>query len=273
LTAVTAKQRTVLKPSILTDLLLHTGIIEMLKEMEGIFGDFGIDYYLVGAVARDIHLSADKSAEAKRKTNDVDLAIKINDEGQYNELKKALIATGRFTPHPMEAIKLFYNNRIEVDLLPFGEIEGPDINVNPTDPAFVLNMPGLREIYPFVEDIKIDKDFSIKVFTMEGLILLKLISNDDRPERTKDISDIEHIIRVYFDLYSGNIYEDQFDTMELYDTAQNDYLQLVCCRVIGRKMKELLKGSDGLRERIEQILAKRPTTWWQAMLEGIKDNV
>jgi len=38
-------------------------------------------------------------------------------------------------------------------------------------------------------------------------------------------------------------------------------------------MKELLKGSDGLRERIEQILAKRPTTWWQAMLEGIKDNV
>jgi predicted nucleotidyltransferase len=255
----------------LTNLLLHPSIIEMLKDMQGIFAGFGIDYYLVGAVARDIQLSADAGAEAVRKTNDVDLAITINDEGQYNELKKALIATGHFTAHPTEAIKLFYKGGIEVDLLPFGEIEGQNRNVNLTDPTFVLNMLGFREIYPFVDDIQIDQDFDVKVCTMEGLILLKLISNDDRPERTKDISDIEHIIRVYFDLYSGNIYEEQFETMDLYDTAENDYLQLVCSRVIGRKMKELLSGSAPLRQRIEQILGKRPTSWWQAMLDGLND--
>ena len=244
----------------------------MLKDMSGIFTEFGIDYYVVGAVARDIHLSADAEAGAIRKTNDVDLAIMINDEGQYNDLKTALIATGHFTAHPTETIKLFYKEGIEVDLLPFGEIEQPNRNVTLTDPSFVLNMPGFLEIYPFVDDIQIEKDFSIKVCTIEGIILLKLISNDDKPQRTKDLSDIEHIIKVYFDLYSGDIYEDYFDTMELYDTNLADYLQLVGSRVIGRKMKQLLDGSDDLKSRVKGILEKRPTDWWQAMLEGINDH-
>lgn len=239
--------------------------------MEKVFTDFGIDYYVVGAVARDIHLSADLSAAALRKTNDVDLAILVNDEGQFNQLKAALIATGHFAPHASETIKLFYHDAIEIDLLPFGEIEEPNRNVMLKDPTFVLNMPGFLEIYPFVDDIQVTDDMTIKVCTMEGIILLKLISNNDRPQRTKDIADIEHIIKVYFDLYSGDIYEEHFDTMEMYETDQSDYLQLVCSRVIGRKIAIILAGSDELKERIKLILQKRPTAWWQAMLDGLND--
>jgi predicted nucleotidyltransferase len=244
----------------------------MLKAMSGIFMEFDIDYYVVGAVARDIHLSANTEAGAIRRTKDVDLAIMVNDEGQYNDLKTALINTGHFTPHPTENIKLFYKDGIEVDLLPFGEIEQPNRDVTLTDPSFVLNMPGFLEVYPFVDDIRIENDFSIKVCTMEGLILLKLIANDDRPQRTKDISDIEHIIKVYFDLHSGDIYEDYYDAMALYDTRQGDYLQLVSSRVIGRKMKPLLAGSGDLRRRIDSILEKRPTASWQAILAGMNDD-
>lgn len=244
----------------------------MLKDMESTLTAFGIDYYVVGAVARDIHLSADLGAAAIRKTNDVDLAIMVNDEGQFNQLKTALIETGNFTAHATETIKLFYQNSIEVDLLPFGKIEEPNRNVKLTDPTFVLNMPGFLEIYPFVDDIQVTDEMNVKVCTMEGIILLKLISNNDRPQRTKDITDIEHIIRVYFDLYSGDIYEEHFDTMEMYETGLGDYLQLVCSRVIGRKIQILLVGSDELRDRIKIILKKRPTTWWQAMLDGLNDE-
>jgi predicted nucleotidyltransferase len=245
----------------------------MLKNMENVFRDFGIDYYLVGAVARDIHLSADIEAEAIRKTEDIDIAITINDAGQYNELKKALISTGDFTADPTEAIKLYYKDAIEVDLLPFGAIESINRTVNLIDPTFILNMPGFREIYPFVNDIEVENNFTVKVCTMEGIILLKLLANNDRPQRTKDISDIEHIINVYFDLYSGNIYDEHFDIMDSYNSDQSDYLQLVCSRVIGRKIKQLLIGSDQLSKRIEEILAKRPTAWWQAMLDGMKDKL
>jgi predicted nucleotidyltransferase len=226
---------------------------------------------VVGAVARDIQLSADQNAVAIRKTNDVDLAILVNNEGQFRELKQALVATGHFTQHPTENIKLYYQEAIELDLLPFGDIEEADRNVRLTDPRIVLNMPGFKEIFPNVKNILVSDDLAIKVCTMEGIILLKLISNNDRPERTKDISDIEHIVQVYFDLYHGDIYEEYFDTMDLYETNQQDYLPLVCARVIGRKIKILLAGSEVLSERVKGILAKRPTTWWNAMLAGMND--
>ena len=241
--------------------------------MEGVFNSFGVDYYVVGAVARDIQLSSHPASGSIRKTADVDLAILINDEGHFKEMKAALIGTGNFTSHSTETIKLLYHNAIEVDLLPFGKIEDQSRNVTLTDPAFVLNMHGFKEIYPFVDDIQVMEDLTVKVCTMEGIILLKLIANNDRPQRTKDISDIEHIIKAYFDLYSGDIYEEHFDTMVIYDTNEVEYLQLVCCRVIGRKIKKLLINSEQLRLRIEQILAKRPTAWWQAMLEGMNDEM
>jgi predicted nucleotidyltransferase len=257
----------------LNKLLLSTVFVEMLKNMEHVFRDFGIDYYLVGAVARDIHLSVCIEAEALRKTEDIDIAKTINDAGQYNELKKALISTGDFTADPTEAIKLYYKSVIELDLLPFGAIESINRTVNLIDPTFILNMPGFKEIYPFVNDIKVENTFTVKVCTMEGIILLKLLANNDRPQRTKDILDIEHIINVYFDLYSGNIYDEHFDIMDSYKSDQSDYLQLVSSRVIGRKIKRLLEGSDELSQRVEQILANRPTAWWQAMLDGIKDKL
>lgn len=67
-----------LKLITLTELYLHPSIAEMLKAMEPVFAALEIDYYVVGAVARDIHLSADLNSAALRKTNDVDLAILVN---------------------------------------------------------------------------------------------------------------------------------------------------------------------------------------------------
>jgi len=122
--------------------ILAPAVAEMLTDLKEVFLKFDIDFYLVGAVARDIHLSANEQLSSTRRTKDVDLAITINDEGQYNEVKAALIATGLFEPHETETIKLIYKKSIEVDLLPFGEIEQPNRNVSLTDPTFVLNMPG-----------------------------------------------------------------------------------------------------------------------------------
>ena len=120
-------------------------VAEMLKELQAIFAKFNIDFYLVGAVARDINLSGNEELFSKRGTNDIDLAVTISDEGQYNQVKAALVATGLFESHETEAIKLIYKNGLEVDLLPFGEIEGENRNVKLTDPTFILNMPGFKD--------------------------------------------------------------------------------------------------------------------------------
>lgn len=247
-------------------------ISEMLSEVTTVCSKFGIDFYLVGAIARDIQLSSNEDLLSTRRTKDVDLAITISDQGQYNEVKTSLIATGVFEGHKSEAIKLIYKKGIEVDLLPFGAIEQSDRNVHLTDPTFVLNMPGFTEIYPFVQDFNVGNGQIIKVCTIEGIILLKLIANDDRPERTKDIKDIEHLIECYFDLNNEDIYTSYYTLLELYDTNNTDYIQLVCSRVIGTKIAQILLQSPELAKRVKKILAKRETARWQAMLKGMEDS-
>ena len=255
-----------------SNIILAPFVSEMLMELQAVFSKFNIDFYLVGAVARDIHLSANEQLSSVRGTKDVDLAVTISDEGQYNRVKAALVETGLFETHPTEAIKLIYKSSIEVDLLPFGEIEQPNRSVKLIDPTFILNMPGFTEIYPFVKDFQLANGQIIKVCTMEGIVLLKLIANNDRPQRTKDITDIEHIIQTYFELYDDDIYMVHYDILELYDTNDADYIQLVCARLIGRKMKSMLEESPELAERLTEILSKRETVRWLAMLDGMKDG-
>src|SRR4051794_30182643 len=103
--------------------ILEPIVYEMLAAIKQVFASFGIDFYLVGAIARDINLSVNEELTSTRRTNDVDLAITINEQGQYNRIKTALVSTGLFKPHESETIKLFYKESVEVDLLPFGDIE------------------------------------------------------------------------------------------------------------------------------------------------------
>lgn len=251
--------------------LLHPSVIEMLKDLALVLRAHGIEYYLVGAVARDIQLSASNEIISLRKTNDVDVAIMIQEEDHFYTIKDALIATGNFQAHPTEAIKVFYKDAIELDLLPFGEIESEAREIRLHKPnLFVINMPGFREILPHTEEKNID-DLAIKVCTVEGIIILKLIAHDDRPQRTKDISDIEQLIKFYFELNDEDIYDTHFDLMETYDTQRSDYLELVSARVIGRNIKKILDGSNGVIHRVRDILRKKQGALWQAMVHGIDD--
>jgi len=168
---------------------LDPAIAAMLSDMDVVFKEHDVDFYLVGAVARDIWLSADEEMAALRKTKDVDLAVMLSSAEQFSKLKEALIRTGDFEAHPTEAIKIFHKNAIEVDLLPFGEIESATRMTHLKDPTFVLHMPGFREAYPFAGELQISNETTVKVCSIEGVVLLKLISYQDRPQRTKDVSD------------------------------------------------------------------------------------
>lgn len=253
------------------DKILSPVIVSMLKEAEQVFQQYNVDFYLVGAIARDIQLSSKPGLGAIRGTKDIDLAILLASEEQFYEVKESLLATGSFEAHPTEPVKLFYQNAIEVDLLPFGAIENDQRETRISKPkVFIMDMPGFQEAYSSVTTIEVE-DVRINVCSLESIVLLKLIAHDDRPSRTKDISDIEHIIKVYFDLFDNVIYEDYFDVMDFYDIGVGSYLELVAARVIGQKMRDLLSNSPEVKSRIETILNNRPADTWQAMLSGLKD--
>ncbi|SEN29741.1 hypothetical protein SAMN05216436_11451 [bacterium A37T11] len=83
---------------------LQSSFLSVLNDIEPVLVQFGIEYFLVGAVARDLQLGM--GAESPRRTLDVDMAVLIDEEAKYYALKDALIATSKFRAHPKEAIKL-----------------------------------------------------------------------------------------------------------------------------------------------------------------------
>jgi predicted nucleotidyltransferase len=253
------------------DLTLQPIVIEMLRAFEMILIKSDVDFYIVGATARDIHLATKPNLKAIRATNDIDIGILINSEDQFQKIKAELIATGNFQADSKEVIKLIYKQSIEIDLLPFGGIENDFRETRIEKPKlFIMDVPGFLEVFQYVTAITID-ELNINVCSVEGLIILKLIAYDDRSQRTKDVTDVDKLVEVYFDLFADDVYENYFDVMELYDTDISNYLELVSARIIGRKIKKILSGSLDLLQRIETILSQRPTDTWQAIKDGLQD--
>ena len=255
------------------EIIINPNILTMLTELEAVFNKFDIDYYLAGAFARDIQFKTKTPDSNFRKTDDVDLAVCISHEDRYNEVMDALEATGSFVRDKQEIIKLHYRLGIEVDLIPFGDIEDKKRNVKLTKPrAFTLQMPGFAEAAAFTEEIK-SGGLTLKTCPIEGLVMLKLISWDDRPYRTHDLTDIDNIIDAYFDWNSDEIYSNHFEVMEKYDTDDlHFYLPKISAHIIGLKMNLLLFKSPTLFVRVNAILKKQQNPRWEALENGLNAN-
>jgi predicted nucleotidyltransferase len=71
----------------LSDVFIH--LEEQLSKLD-------INFYLIGAVARDLWVSGIYDIALGRITLDLDLAVLIEDHSQYELLKENLIKTSRF---------------------------------------------------------------------------------------------------------------------------------------------------------------------------------
>jgi predicted nucleotidyltransferase len=67
-------------------------LLDMLAGIEKVFAELDIDFYLVGAVARDIQFSLKDENIRARATEDVDIAVMVSDQAQYTAIKNELIA-------------------------------------------------------------------------------------------------------------------------------------------------------------------------------------
>lgn len=63
-----------------------TNLEEILKVLEKALNQLGVDFYLIGALARDIQLKGVHGIEPPRATKDVDLAVLVKDIETYRRL-------------------------------------------------------------------------------------------------------------------------------------------------------------------------------------------
>ena len=174
---------------------LLTAVIPALKTA-------GVDYFAVGAFARDVTMLAKgHTSPPARKTNDVDLAVMVGSLDEYEKLKELIDALPDFERDEKEPYRFVFNNAYVVDLLPFGEIANEKGQVELlAKNAFTLQMPGFDLVQPFAETVETVEGLTLNVSSLSGIVLLKLLAWQDKPAREKDIQDIAYILKNFMHL-------------------------------------------------------------------------
>lgn len=228
-------------------------ITEMLSALERGLEKFGIDFYLVGAVARDVWMSGINQIAPRRTTGDIDFAVLINDKGTYEALKQYLIDKEEFSSYNRNAYVLIWKGQTEVDLLPFGAVEDEDGKVNIGGLGLTsISLLGFTEVYAEgLPELDLEGEHQFKFCTLPGIVLLKMIAWDDRPESRKDdIKDISDILNHFFNMYDHEIWENHSDLFGDEDAG----LKHIAARVMGREMNKIAKRNEKVFTRIEEIL-------------------
>jgi predicted nucleotidyltransferase len=230
---------------------------ELLIILNKAFRNLSIDFYLIGARARDLWFNI-KGIQPKRFTYDIDFAVLVSDINEFERLIQYLVKTGDFKVHQNEPYRLvFTRNNYLVDLLPFGDIE--EANYTNINGRFEtkISVLGLKEVFDKSVKVYLDNDLQIKIASLAGLCILKLISWDDRKaERERDLVDLYSIVNNFFDFESEEIYIKHLD---LFDDSDNFNRINVGAKVLGRQMADILARSEKLKNRIITILSQNTT--------------
>ena len=228
------------------------------------FDHFGIDFYLVGAVARDIWMTQIYDEPDRRTTKDLDLAVFINDTAGYEALLTWLVEQQGFIRAPSSAFCLLYplatgTSSVAVDLMPFGAIadEAGDVYF-PARGMERISTVGFPEVLAEAATVATPTGQQWRVVTLPGIVVLKLVAWQDRPEmRGKDAVDVWNLLDVYFNLVSEEVYTNHLDLLnedETPDTA--NLMLLVGARVLGRHVRQLLADRP-VQTRLLALLANQ----------------
>ena len=228
--------------------------VSALGRIHQISSSMKIPFFIVGATARDILLEVHYGIGSKRATLDIDIAVFIENWEQFNHLKDELIGIKRFTP-TKDIHRLLFQKRLPVDIVPFGGVaEKGDLVEWPPDGSIKMSVTGFRECFQHAIQVKIsDKPkLSVKVVSLAGLVILKLVSWDDNSaRRQKDASDLDFIIRNYLD--SGNLERLFEEEPDIVDSSGYDY-EVGSARFLGRDISKIAYAST--TDRLIEILRR-----------------
>lgn len=226
---------------------------EVFDALEEAFHSNEIDFYLIGAIARNIWYS--RGSKSFRSTRDLDFAVLISNREDYEKVRSYLIEHKSFRATKNNSFIMLSPSGVEIDILPFGQIEIDDEVTFSGTGLSNIRVNGFMEVYRAgTEDIKLQTGHNFKVATLAGIVLLKLVAFDDRPEiRSKDARDITNIITHYFDLEAEMIYENHADLFADEEVSLSE----ISATVIGREINKMVAVNENLHQRLTNIISKQ----------------
>jgi predicted nucleotidyltransferase len=225
--------------------------IEALRIVDRAAVLLGIDFFIVGAWARDIIMEHGHGIKAPRMTRDMDIGIQVAEWKQFENIKRALIETGSFTETSEAEPHRLRSNSSIIDIIPFGGITGSGKILSwPPEHYIAMNLLGYEEAFRHAMTIRLDDNPVLDVYVpaIPGFVIMKLISWNDNKARDSDAQDVFFILENYS---KTNEFEDIYEKAGL--TGEDDF-DMACIRLLGRWMRDL--ADEDTSKAICNILAK-----------------
>jgi predicted nucleotidyltransferase len=230
--------------------------LDVLRHVDHISQEFGLDYFVVGATARDVLLNGVFGLDTGRRTDDLDLGVAVEGWPQFEAIKGRLIETGSFVPAESSAQRLYYRATTRgtgypLDIIPFGGVEQPLHQIAwPPDRSIVMNVAGYEEARACAVPMDVDSGFVVRVASLPGLAILKLVAWADRGvSDPRDAIDLATLLRQYGG--AGNtdrLYDSEIAVLEV---ANYDF-ELAGARLLGMDATRI--AAPRTRAQVHSIL-------------------
>ena len=216
------------------------------------------DFFLIGALAHDVLLEHIYGVEVPLTTGDVDVAVAVGSWQAYEDLRRRLVEEHGFEEGP-EKQRLRSPEGTPLDLVPFGGVEeeggkarfppegSPELTVLGFEAAWEAALPVRFDEGPDSEgpggEEAVGKGVGgkgpvLRVASLEGLALLKLLSWNERPTgRARDAQDLCLLLQHFYDARRALITERHAD---LFDTDSFSKPK-ASARALGRELARLLR--------------------------------
>jgi predicted nucleotidyltransferase len=227
------------------------GLARLTRSLQEVAGAMGVEYFLMGAAARDLMVTYAHGIQSSRATEDADFAVMVRSWAEFDGLRKGLIEGQQFRPRPGNAThRLRHKDGLPLDIVPFGGVERSDRTIAwPGNEGVVYDTFGINEAFASCVDVILPEEVRLRVASIPALAILKLAAWNDR-KRThagRDAPDLLLFARSYMDC--GNFDRALSEHSDLIESPDFDYVE-AGARLLARDMKRLVtaRGVDRMLE-------------------------
>lgn len=175
--------------------------VPALKILAQVLAEDGRDFVLIGATVPQVLVHVEQGGEfSGRTTRDMDALVMAASWEDYERMRRRLFEAGF---RPGSALhQLLFGQDVMIDLIPYGPglVQNDRLEWPETDRT--MSTLGVEEAFASAAQVELAPGLSLRVVPIPGLVLLKIVAYEDRPEeRARDLIDVVHC----FEHYEGAI--------------------------------------------------------------------
>jgi predicted nucleotidyltransferase len=205
------------------------GLARVAGALQAVAAPLGVEFFLMGAAARDLILRYAHGIEAPRATEDVDFAVMVRDWQAYDTLRTM--------------------SGLPLDIVPFGGIEQADRTFAwPPEHSTVFDCFGVAEAFTASITVRLPDAVELRVAPIAAQAVLKLSAWQDRKHTHpgRDAADLLLFLGRYMEC--GNFDRAASEHQDLFEAEDFDYAE-AGVRLLARDIAPLVGGAG-----IERLL-------------------